>query len=397
MKIGLCYILLCFLLMPLTQLAIAQRYRNAVFDDVSIQHDLEYGRAETYLGVEKQLKFDFYEPSGDSLQFRPLVITVFGGSFILGSRSWVDMQAWGDSLARRGFVVASIDYRLGYNPASEKSLIRAAYRAGQDVSAAIRYFKAEYATYGIDTSRIYLLGNSAGSIASLIAAFLTDEERPVQTFGDNIRPDLKCKHCTGTDGNHSSEVAGVISQWGGLTNLHFIDRNEDIPVCFIHGQKDGTVPYDVGPAYNIRLLPLLYGSEYMASHMDSLGIYNELHLFKDKKHCFYLESSQLKLKPDEFSQCLSIVLDFIHSVENDYVLAEAPFHSYVLEQPVCFGYKGDFSEFPVSFRILSVVGRQVQSGNYPVVYQDTNQLNPGIYLLELHYPGTDRFFKLIIN
>jgi acetyl esterase/lipase len=315
MVFRICSILLTFFIFSGMQNVGAQRYRDVVSDDVRVQYDLEYGEAETYLGTKKTLQFDFYEPYNDSLRFRPLIITVFGGSFIVGNRSWVDMQAWGDSLARRGYVVASIDYRLGYNPASEKSLIRAAYRAGQDVSAAVSFFKKEYAAYGVDTNRIFLLGNSAGSIASLIAAFLQDDERPPETYGDKVRPNLNSLN-RDVNSNQSAAVAGVVSLWGGLTDMNFIDASDNVPVCFIHGQDDKTVPYDVGPAYNINLLPLIYGSSYLASRMDSLGIYNELHLFPDKGHCFYLKANMF-LEPDEFNTCLSIVVTYFDRLINE--------------------------------------------------------------------------------
>ncbi len=230
------------------------------------------------------------------------------------------MQAFGDSLAHYGYVVASIDYRLGYNPVVKGDLYRAAYRAAQDVNTAIRYFKANYETYGIDTSCIFLLGNSAGSIASLISAFLDDKERPEITYEQqNNLKDLGCVNCSGGHKHHTTNVAGVIAQWGGLDDPAYIDYDETTPVCFIHGVEDHIVPYDVGHAYRTQLLPELYGAEYLSKRMDSLDIWHELHLFPDEKHCFYLKANFV-IEPKKFDTCLNIIVNFmskINPVVND--------------------------------------------------------------------------------
>ncbi len=387
-----CVLVLMIVLSGITSKVMSQRYVSRVFDEQESVRDVTYASGETYLGIDRELQFDFHAPEGDTLSYRPLVITVFGGSFLVGNRRWIDMQAYADSLTAYGYTVASVDYRLGYNPVSGESLIRAAYRASQDVNAAIRYFKARYETYGIDTNQIYLLGNSAGSIASLTAAFLDDEERPAETYADHIHPDLQCIDCNGDHQHLTSDVAGVISHWGGLTEMHFIDRWNQTPVCFIHGMDDSTVPYDIGPAYNIDLLPVLYGSEYLSARLDSLDIYNELHLFEEDDHCFYLEKSQLRLKPDEFTQCLHITIDFLARMN------PAVKHPALLPGAACIDDKKELSLHPELllipeksdkadlYRILSPEALVLSEGKLAVV-QDAiriDHLAPGVYMLVLY-------------
>src|SRR6185369_3696679 len=82
--------------------------------------------------------------------------------------------------ALRGYVVASIDYRLGWNPIATEQAIRtgtfvqAVYRGLQDAKTCVRYFRMNAATQGntykIDTSRIVVGGDgSAGFIATAYA------------------------------------------------------------------------------------------------------------------------------------------------------------------------------------------------------------------------------------
>ncbi|HHS95526.1 MAG TPA: T9SS type A sorting domain-containing protein, partial [Phaeodactylibacter sp.] len=95
-------------------------------------------------------------------------------------------------LAKRGFVAASCDYRLGWNPLAPTQperalgLIQAAYRGVQDGRTAIRYFKktaAENANpYGIDTTKIVAWGTGTGGYLVLGMAGLSSyNEIPITT------------------------------------------------------------------------------------------------------------------------------------------------------------------------------------------------------------------------
>lgn len=302
------YVMLLSVEMPLQ----AQRFANRVFDEVSVVHGILFNRAEDVAGVMKDLRADFYEPYHDTMARRPMVITVFGGGFVAGSRDYADMVAIADTLAHHGFVVASIDYRLV--PAlsiSPANMMRGAYMATQDVSAAIRFFKAKSDHYGIDTTAIFLLGNSAGSIASLYAVFMKDDERPAEA---SLGGDLGMLDDSGLDisRGHTSRVAGLVDQWGGVSDIEVIDADETTPVCMIHGTNDKTVPYTYGTSGIYAIVsPKLYGSYSIAHRMDSLGMKNyELHPFEGEPHAFYF-GPRFKIIPDKLDACLKIAIDFL--------------------------------------------------------------------------------------
>lgn len=306
------------LTITLSTISQSNRFVERVFDEIHITEGIYFSNGLTYLNNNKELFFDLYEPANDTMSYRPLVITIFGGAFIAGNRQWVDMRAYGDSLSRYGYVVASIDYRTGYNPLSQSSMVRAVYRACQDVNAAIRFFKANYNIYKIDTTQIFLLGNSAGTIAALSSIYLEEEERPIETFSGAFQSDLGCINCTGDYQNHTKDVTGVVAQWGGISNLTLIDEFNDTPVCFIHGTNDNSIPYTYGPAYNTALFPNLHGSYNMSLRLDTLGIEHELHTFENASHCFYLEQDNMTFIPDSFKMCLNITLNFLNN-HNNYI------------------------------------------------------------------------------
>lgn len=281
---------------------------------VSIRRGIPYSSAQ-FPGKKhsQELCFDFYEPMGDSDTLRPLVITLFGGGFVLGSRDWPDMQAWCTRFAENGYAAASIDYRI--MPAekfSAKGLIRTGYMAAQDLSAAVRFFKANSTKYQIDTNRIFLLGQSAGAVAIIHALYMDEDERPAETFA---KPALPSMHSLGTEAakKQSFSVAGAVLLWGTIFNPEMMDADETTPVCFIHGGHDKILSAESGYAFSVTGLPYTYGSKVMADRMNALGINSyELHLLEKEPHAFYFKYLYMyKLDNRKFDTCWKYAYDFI--------------------------------------------------------------------------------------
>jgi len=71
------------------------RYFEEVFQQVDISQNITYGgNYNPNIWGQAQwvdLKMDVYEPSGDSHQNRPLVIFMFGGSFVAGDKTSPDI------------------------------------------------------------------------------------------------------------------------------------------------------------------------------------------------------------------------------------------------------------------------------------------------------------------
>ena len=58
---------------------------------------------------------DIYEPEGDTLSNRPVIIFIHTGSFFSGTNELDDVVDLSISAAKRGYVAISINYRLGLN------------------------------------------------------------------------------------------------------------------------------------------------------------------------------------------------------------------------------------------------------------------------------------------
>jgi acetyl esterase/lipase len=123
--------------------------------------------SETFATVEGQtLKLDVYLPRAKAETLKlPAIVVVHGGSWSAGERG--DYPQWNEWLAREGYVVFDIDYRIAPQPNWQT--------ATGDVKCAVSWVKANAARYGVDAARIALLGRSAGGHLALLAAYSTNE------------------------------------------------------------------------------------------------------------------------------------------------------------------------------------------------------------------------------
>jgi acetyl esterase len=95
------------------------------------------------------------------------VVTVHGGGGVQGGRS--EDTLWSEWLAEQGYVVFSIDYRLGL-PLRWQD-------ATGDVKCAVGWVKENADRYGVDPDRIALMGRSFGGHVALLAAYTEGDRR----------------------------------------------------------------------------------------------------------------------------------------------------------------------------------------------------------------------------
>ena len=122
--------------------------------------------SETFANVEGQaLKLDVYLSRTRQEKLSPAIVVVHGGSWSAGERG--DYPQWNEWLARHGYAVFDVDYRLAPQPNWRT--------ATGDVKCAISWVKANAARYEVDSTRIALLGRSAGGHLALLAAYTSGE------------------------------------------------------------------------------------------------------------------------------------------------------------------------------------------------------------------------------
>ena len=281
------------------------RYVESLFDLDTVGIDIVYGTAPAltipYQGESVtttfQLKMNIYQPKGDTLDLRPVLIVAHGGGFIEGEKEHDDMLAFCDTFARKGYVTATIQYRQGMNVLSEISAARAVYRGLQDSRAVIRFIREKAAEYKIDTNRVYFLGSSAGAFMALHNLYMNEEsERPAYSYQttDNsypytdAGPDLGGLDATGNNYVHNAHPNAIVALWGALEDTTLIkEADPDSPVFLIHGTADDYVYFDVGKPFGITTLPPTYGSKPISKRLQNLFYKYETYFVEDAVHEFY--------------------------------------------------------------------------------------------------------------
>ena len=324
-----------------SQHCLADRYsQDALFDSTEIQitEGVHFATSMRWpSSVMDSLRMDIYMPDQaiDPAEKRPLIVMTHGGAFLAGDRT--DMAPYAMEMARRGFVTATISYRLGWECAatdvfgpciscqSEAWRLKAAvYRAVQDNRAGTRYLVHHADDLGIDTAFIFLQGESAGSITSLHAAFW--EQTEAETFCSTCLDELGLLDTAGNDLTETFTIKGVINNCGGLANVNQgVMDGQNIPVIGFHTEWDCVVPYQSGPVLNCAPANCgaffwVTGSDYIRARLNQNGICSNMNRrLANLNHCDYpfgaiIGKSSCFLKNILCDNCTSSVTDQIWDI-----------------------------------------------------------------------------------
>lgn len=269
------------------------RYDQEIFSTVNISSDLIYGSNAAQGGGTVTLKLDVYEPAGDTLAQRPLIILAHGGSFVAGTKNDADVTLLCTRFAKRGYVCASIDYRLGVSfPPSQAGTTQAVFRAVQDMKAAIRFFRKDAATtnvFKIDPSIIFAGGSSAGAFTALHLAYLDEPSELPSQIDTTIMGGME-----GNSGNpgYSSEINAVINLCGALGDKTWMQMDDE-PLVSMHGTADQTVPYGTSLIYYLGSFPIMVvdGSYSIHERANTVGVSNSMYTFFGAGHVPYLSNA----------------------------------------------------------------------------------------------------------
>ena len=122
---------------------------------------LTYGRADGF-----HLLAECYDAPGHRDRLGKAVVMVHGGAWTSNDRHSPDVLC--RDLAASGFTVFSLDFRDGRNGKHPCAV--------QDITAGVRYVRANAAALAIDPDRIGLIGSSSGGHLVLLAAIQPDAD-----------------------------------------------------------------------------------------------------------------------------------------------------------------------------------------------------------------------------
>ena len=276
--------------------------------------DITYGSNKDWKGKTEELKLDIYKPSdAEAGKNYPLIVYLHGGGFSTGDKSGEYDRCL--MLADSGFVVACINYRLGWtkgkNPCEGniKELFQAGYRSMQDLNAALRFLVSKNKEYNIDTNWIFLAGSSAGAFSILHTAYLND------TTAKKYFPDAFNSSGSLFNADNGLKttytIKGICSISGALVDSNIITGKNAIPAIFFHGESDKTVPVNFGHYASCDNYPFLVGSECLFRQLIAYNVPAVAHILPKAGHGEEGETEYA----DEFR--MSNTACFFHSLMNN--------------------------------------------------------------------------------
>ncbi|MFN2440370.1 MAG: alpha/beta hydrolase, partial [Chitinophagaceae bacterium] len=224
-----------------------------------------------------------------------------GGSLTSGDKTDSNWPIFCQAFAKRGYVAASINYRLGIaSPTTPKTVLEAFWRAQQDLRAAIRFARAAATTHKINANRIFIIGNSAGGATCMNVAYVDNNEVPVvidQTTWGNLEGN------SGSPG-FSSMANAAISLWGNIGDTSWMSQN-NIPVGLIHSINDPVAPYY--SAFNPPTGTNSYGGFSIHQRAKNLNIKTDLKTYYYQGHDIGLDN------PVYLDSTISFTSNFLYS------------------------------------------------------------------------------------
>ncbi|MFN8598566.1 MAG: alpha/beta hydrolase [Anaerolineae bacterium] len=196
-----------------------------------------------------ELKMDLYfpiKPAGPA----PVVMFVHGGGWVAGTKTGTPGMSYFLELARRGYLIASIDYRLAPTSTFPANI--------EDVKCAVRSLRAHAAEWNLDPNHIGAWGASAGG--HLVALLGTADESAGWDVGQYLDQSSRVQAVVDLYGIADLTTEYVVGGSRSLDRMVFKAKGlddpilkaasvptyitpDDPPFLIMHGDFDETVPY----------------------------------------------------------------------------------------------------------------------------------------------------------
>ncbi len=236
-------------------------------------------------------KMDIYQPQGDTHTKRPLLIYIHGGAFYAGDKATLDCIDFCTQFAKKGYVAVSVNYRLA-NPllfiANRSVQLDAVFKTMADIKSAIRYFSKDAATtntYKIDSNAVFIGGYSAGGVAALHTAWVTDTAELDKELQTILKSGIKTLNGDAGNNGYSHKVNGIFSLAGALFKTSYASTG-DVPAYLAHAKDDGTVLYNCAPGLNDKRVVTLCGTGKIYPRLDTVNIHYDTMILETGGHAW---------------------------------------------------------------------------------------------------------------
>lgn len=222
----------------------------------------QYAQKDTY-----NLMLDIYYPTGVP---RACIVYMFGGGFMMGSRLGAENVEYFKALQDSGFQVVAIDYRLALKGQKLsgipiKQIHNAIMIASEDLYSAVAYLIEPQQQLKIDTSKIVLIGSSAGAVSVMQSEYMLCRRMELS----KVLPE-------------NFNFAGVVSFSGAIFSREgLIDYiNPPCPVFMLHGTEDKLVTYKSITFFNLGF----FGANAIAKRFKKFGYPYQFYRYQGCAH-----------------------------------------------------------------------------------------------------------------
>lgn len=377
------------------QIICGERYKDKIFSQVKLTEGIVYGENYTSKGQLKTLKFDIYEPVGDTASERAVLVFMHGGAYWYGDEKHPECTLMGNRLAKMGYVVISPNYRLEpsiLSLLSNENMVKAVGRGIQDTKAIIRFLDKNILDDGnpwrLSRQNLFMGGASAGALNGLHLIFLDEMDTLPADWKNYLEEIGGLEGNSGTPG-YSTKVAGIISISGALGDVNFMNNNST-PFVSIHNTKDPQIPFNSGHPYSIPLLPIIDGANVLHQRAMELGIKNPFYIIPTEDHTAY-ESLGHAVQP-YFDSTVFYMTNFMRDImgcseataiftpqnSKNLIIYPNPGNQYFV-----LNLDGLIDEI-ASIQILDITGKLVQQHNivFPQTKIEAISFEKGLYLVQ---------------
>ena len=270
---------------------------SAMPENVQVFKNLIYTKT-----AAQNLALDIYTPAAKAGKVVPAVLMIHGGGWRSGNRSHHNTLA--RQLASRGYVTVTASYSLSTHALYPQAVF--------DVKNAVRWMRANALKYGIDTSKIAILGFSAGG---QLAALVGTTNGNILFEKENIYPAMSSRvhaivdidgtlafiHPESGEGNDSKSISAA-TYWFGYSKTEKPELWEQASPLNYAGKNTPPILF-----INSSVSRMHAGRDDMIKKLNSFNIYSEVKSFPEAPHCFLFYTPW-------FENTLTYVDDFLKRV-----------------------------------------------------------------------------------